>query len=69
MARIEDRQQPLGGQVCFWIEEASRLRVSVPGFQPKTQVVLTLVSVAALASFWPAYRASRFDPVQALRYD
>jgi predicted permease len=31
--------------------------------------VLTLVSVAALASFWPAYRASRFDPVQALRYD
>ena len=31
--------------------------------------VVTLISVAAIASFLPAYRASRLDPLKALRYE
>jgi ABC-type antimicrobial peptide transport system permease subunit len=31
--------------------------------------IVTLSAVAAFASFLPAYRASRLDPLKALRYD
>jgi putative ABC transport system permease protein len=31
--------------------------------------VVVLSAVAAIASFWPAYRASRLDPLIALRYE
>ena len=31
--------------------------------------VITLAGVAGLAGFLPAYRAARFDPNAALRYD
>jgi len=38
---------------------------------PLTMVlaVVTLAAVAALASFLPAYRASRLDPLKALHYE
>jgi ABC-type lipoprotein release transport system permease subunit len=31
--------------------------------------IFTLTGVAALASFLPAYRASRLDPLKALHYE
>ncbi len=31
--------------------------------------IVTLSTVASLASFWPAYRASKLDPLAALRYE
>jgi putative ABC transport system permease protein len=44
------------------------------GLKPRDPLTLvlsifTLAAVAAFASFLPAYRASRLDPVKALRYD
>jgi predicted permease len=44
------------------------------GLKPRDPVtlfaaVVVLSAVAALASFWPAYRASRLDPLIALRYE
>ncbi|MBA0083857.1 MAG: FtsX-like permease family protein [Acidobacteria bacterium Pan2503] len=44
------------------------------GLQPRDPftlvlAVVTLTAVAALASFLPAYRASRLDPLKALRYE
>lgn len=48
-----------------------RLLFQVSGTDPLTlaSVVLALVGVAALASFLPAWRASRVDPVEALRVE
>ena len=44
------------------------------GLQPRDPftlvlAVVTLTAVAALSSFLPAYRASRLDPLKALRYE
>ena len=54
-----------GGQL------ASRFLFGVNGTDPITflGVPLLLVSVAFVAGFFPAYRASRVDPVKALRSD
>lgn len=54
-----------GGQL------ASRFLFGVDGADPVTflGVPLLLGSVAFVAGFFPAYRASRVDPVRALRSD
>jgi ABC-type antimicrobial peptide transport system permease subunit len=44
------------------------------GLKPRDPItllaaVVLLSAVAAFASFWPAYRASKLDPLIALRYD
>ncbi len=44
------------------------------GLKPRDPItlvaaVIVLSSVAAFASFWPAYRASKLDPLIALRYE
>jgi ABC-type antimicrobial peptide transport system permease subunit len=44
------------------------------GLKPRDPItllaaVVLLSVVATLASFWPAYRASKLDPLIALRYD
>ena len=52
-------------------QAAKSLLFGIKPRDPLTLVlaVVTLAAVAALASFLPAYRASRLDPVKALRYE
>ncbi len=49
----------------------SSLLFEVSGSDPATLVAVTvgLASIALLASYIPAQRASRLDPVKALRYE
>ena len=50
---------------------ASSLRFRLKPYDPATlaSAVLLLAGVALLASYWPAQRASRLEPMQALRED
>jgi len=52
-------------------QAAKSLLFGIKPRDPLTLVlsVVTLAAVAALASFLPAYRASRLDPLKALRYE
>jgi predicted permease len=56
------------------LASAEVLRSLLYGLKPRDPftlliAVVTLTAVAALASFLPAYRASRLDPLKALRYE
>lgn len=56
------------------LASAQTAKTFLYGLKPRDPLTLvlaivTLAAVAALASFLPAYRASRLDPLKALRYD
>jgi ABC-type lipoprotein release transport system permease subunit len=53
------------------VQAAKSLLYGLKPRDPSTLVmaIATLSAVAALASFLPAYRASKLDPLEALRYE
>jgi ABC-type antimicrobial peptide transport system permease subunit len=62
----------VGTVLALWAGRAAgALLFGLKSYDPPTLVtaVLLLASVSLLASYWPALRASRVDPMAALRED
>ncbi len=62
----------IGTALSLWAgRAASSLLFGLKPYDPVTlaSAVLLLAGVALLASYWPAQRASRLEPMQALRED
>jgi ABC-type lipoprotein release transport system permease subunit len=49
--------------------QASLYHVSRFDYQTLTAVPVLLVSIALFAAYWPARRATKVDPMVALRYE
>jgi ABC-type antimicrobial peptide transport system permease subunit len=63
---------PLGIAAALGLSKAAQsMMFEMQGTDPAVLVasVVTLTTVAMVAGFVPAMRASRVDPMQALRYD
>jgi ABC-type antimicrobial peptide transport system permease subunit len=60
----------IGTALALWAgRAASALLFGLKAYDPPTltAAVILLAAVALLASYWPAYRASRLEPMSALR--
>ena len=69
--RLISREEALGGATGRVVKRASAILYQLEGYDPVAlgASMLVLVLVALGAGFVPAHRASRLEPMRALRYE